>query len=116
MANKKDQKRHSSGNKNGRKGSSSSSAHAETSDPGGDVAVLTSERSDAAASHNGQAAPSEPKPKMSRKEFEKEVKKLQVELVKLQEWVKATGAKIVVVFEGRDTAGKGLRSLPVSEI
>jgi len=101
MANKKDQKRHSSGNKNGRKGSSS--AHAETSHVGGDVAVLT----EPAASHNGQAAPSEPKPKMSRKEFEKEVKKLQVELVKLQEWVKATGAKIVVVFEGRDTAGKG---------
>src|SRR5947209_2205963 len=46
-------------------------------------------------------------PKMSRKEFEREVRKLQVELVKLQEWVKATGAKIIVVFEGRDTAGKG---------
>jgi polyphosphate kinase 2 len=45
--------------------------------------------------------------KMSRKEYEKELKKLQVELVKLQEWVKYTGAKIVVVFEGRDTAGKG---------
>jgi len=45
--------------------------------------------------------------KMSRKDFEKEVLKLQVELVKLQEWVKATGAKVMVVFEGRDTAGKG---------
>ena len=44
---------------------------------------------------------------MSRKEFESEVEKLQVELVKLQEWVKATGAKIIIVFEGRDTAGKG---------
>jgi polyphosphate kinase 2 len=44
---------------------------------------------------------------MSRKEFEKEVLKLQVELVKLQEWVKATGAKVIIVFEGRDTAGKG---------
>ena len=50
---------------------------------------------------------SEPKPKMSAKEFEKEMEKLQVELVKMQEWVKATGAKICVVFEGRDTAGKG---------
>ena len=49
----------------------------------------------------------EPKPNMSRKEFDKEMEKLQVELVKLQEWVKATGAKICVVFEGRDTAGKG---------
>jgi polyphosphate kinase 2 (PPK2 family) len=44
---------------------------------------------------------------MSKKEFEKEMEKLQVELVKLQEWVKATGAKICVLFEGRDTAGKG---------
>jgi polyphosphate kinase 2 len=44
---------------------------------------------------------------MSRKEFETELEKLQVELVKLQEWVKASGAKICVLFEGRDTAGKG---------
>jgi polyphosphate kinase len=49
----------------------------------------------------------EPKPNMSRKEFDKEMEKLQVELVKMQEWVKATGAKICVIFEGRDTAGKG---------
>ena len=45
--------------------------------------------------------------KMSRKEYEKELAKLQVELVKMQEWVKATGAKICVLFEGRDAAGKG---------
>ena len=51
--------------------------------------------------------PEEPKPNMSRKEFEKEMEKLQVELVKLQEWVKVSGAKICVLFEGRDTAGKG---------
>ncbi|WP_249729732.1 MULTISPECIES: polyphosphate kinase 2 [unclassified Chelatococcus] len=44
---------------------------------------------------------------MKRKEFETELLKLQVELVRLQTWVKVTGAKIVVVFEGRDTAGKG---------
>ena len=44
---------------------------------------------------------------MSAKEFEKEMEKLQVELVKMQEWVKATGAKVCVLFEGRDTAGKG---------
>ena len=50
---------------------------------------------------------SEPKPKMSAKEFEKEMEKLQIELVKMQEWVKATGAKVCVLFEGRDTAGKG---------
>lgn len=46
-------------------------------------------------------------PPMSRKDFEKEMEVLQVELVKLQEWVKAKGAKICVLFEGRDTAGKG---------
>jgi polyphosphate kinase 2 len=45
--------------------------------------------------------------KMSRKEFERELEKYQVELVKMQEWVKASGAKICVVFEGRDAAGKG---------
>ncbi len=44
---------------------------------------------------------------MSRKDFDKEMKKLQYELVKMQEWVKYTGAKICVIFEGRDTAGKG---------
>jgi len=47
------------------------------------------------------------RPKLRRKEFEKEMEKLQIELVKLQEWVKASGAKICVLFEGRDTAGKG---------
>ena len=44
---------------------------------------------------------------MTAKEFERELEPLQVELVKLQEWVKATGAKICIVFEGRDAAGKG---------
>jgi polyphosphate kinase len=45
--------------------------------------------------------------KMSRKEFEKELSKLQVELTRMQTWVKDKGARIIVVFEGRDTAGKG---------
>ena len=45
--------------------------------------------------------------KMSRKEFEKELAKLQVELTRLQTWVRDTGARVIVVFEGRDTAGKG---------
>jgi polyphosphate kinase len=45
--------------------------------------------------------------KMTRKEFEKELAKLQVELVRLQTWVQAKGARVIVVFEGRDTAGKG---------
>ena len=50
---------------------------------------------------------SEAKPKMSRKKFDKELEPLQIELVKLQEWTKATGAKVCVIFEGRDAAGKG---------
>ena len=45
--------------------------------------------------------------KVSRKKFEKELAKLQVELTRLQTWVQAKGARIIVVFEGRDTAGKG---------
>ena len=44
---------------------------------------------------------------MSRKEYEKELKRLQVELCKLQEWVKYKGLRLIVVFEGRDGAGKG---------
>ena len=60
-----------------------------------------------AANGSAPAAAAEPKAKLSRKEFESELEKLQVELVKLQEWVKASGAKVCVLFEGRDAAGKG---------
>src|SRR5215213_6430855 len=45
--------------------------------------------------------------KLKRKEYERELGKLQTELAKLQEWVKHAGLKVVIVFEGRDTAGKG---------
>jgi polyphosphate kinase 2 len=45
--------------------------------------------------------------KLDRKSYEKELAKLHIELVKLQEWVKYKGLKICVVFEGRDGAGKG---------
>ena len=44
---------------------------------------------------------------MTRKEYAAELKRLQAELVALQEWVKHAGAKVCVVFDGRDTAGKG---------
>ncbi len=52
---------------------------------------------------------SEPNPtsKMRGKEYEKEMKLLQGELVAMQEWVKSSGAKICIVFEGLDSAGKG---------
>ena len=39
--------------------------------------------------------------------YERELLRLQVELVKLQEWIKQAGARVVVLFEGRDAAGKG---------
>jgi polyphosphate kinase 2 len=45
--------------------------------------------------------------RLPRKPYEKELLRLQGELVKLQEWVRAEGARLVVVFEGRDAAGKG---------
>jgi polyphosphate kinase len=45
--------------------------------------------------------------KLSNKKYEQELFKLQVELCKLQEWVKQTGRKIIIIFEGRDAAGKG---------
>jgi polyphosphate kinase len=45
--------------------------------------------------------------KLKRKEYEKELARLQGELVRLQEWVVSEGLKVCVVFEGRDTAGKG---------
>jgi polyphosphate kinase len=51
------------------------------------------------------AAPS--KAKMKRKDYENELRKLQVELCHLQDWLKAAGARVIVVFEGRDAAGKG---------
>ena len=47
------------------------------------------------------------KSKLTKKVYEKELFKLQLELVKLQEWIKHTGLKVVIIFEGRDAAGKG---------
>ena len=45
--------------------------------------------------------------KLKTKYYEKELRRLQMELVKMQEWVKANGVRVVVIFEGRDAAGKG---------
>jgi polyphosphate kinase 2 len=47
------------------------------------------------------------KPKIKNKIYENELADLQIELVKLQEWVKEKGLKVVCIFEGRDAAGKG---------
>jgi polyphosphate kinase len=60
---------------------------------------------------NGERAIDKVKPatgeKLSAKDYTKELLKLQAELVKLQFWIKESGARIVVIFEGRDAAGKG---------
>jgi len=58
--------------------------------------------------HNGDAGP-EPSPsgKMKRKEYERHMRVLQGELVAMQQWVKTAGARVLVVFEGVDSAGKG---------
>jgi polyphosphate kinase 2 len=63
---------------------------------------------------NGKSVPpadakrgQKPKLKPKRKFYESELEKLQVELVKLQEWVRHKGLRVVVIFEGRDAAGKG---------
>jgi polyphosphate kinase 2 len=57
------------------------------------------------AKHGGAKA--EGQEKLSRKDYDEQLEKLHVELVKLQEWVKHSGARVCIVFEGRDGAGKG---------
>ncbi len=53
-----------------------------------------------------ETAAGEP-PKMGNKDYQRELRRLHAELVAMQEWIKKSGAKICVLFEGRDTAGKG---------
>ena len=55
----------------------------------------------------GPAAPKAPGKKVRKKAYEAELARLQIELVKLQEWIRQEGLKVVVLFEGRDAAGKG---------
>src|SRR3954470_22089157 len=45
--------------------------------------------------------------KLKRKAYEKKLHKLQIQLCRLQDWVKETGARVIIIFEGRDAAGKG---------
>ena len=65
------------------------------------------EQSRVSSSAAGAEAGAGPPPKMKRKEYERQMRVLHGELVAMQEWVKDSGAKVCVVFEGRDTAGKG---------
>jgi polyphosphate kinase len=61
----------------------------------------------AKAKKKGKEKKADAREKLSRKDYEKEMQKLQVELCYLQDWVRETGARIIIVCEGRDTAGKG---------
>ena len=71
----------------------------------------TANRKKAANDKNGRKPhkTEAPKPheKMKRRAYEAELEKLQIELCHVQDWVRSTGARVVVVMEGRDTAGKG---------
>ena len=62
---------------------------------------------DSAADASAETSKDEAKPKLKRKDYEKALGKLQTELAVLQDWVKRTGERIIVIFEGRDAAGKG---------
>ena len=66
-----------------------------------------SQRTQLDKTQNFQARQPAAKPKLKRKEYEEQIAKLHIELVKLQFWAKRTGARIIVLFEGRDAAGKG---------
>jgi polyphosphate kinase 2 len=59
------------------------------------------------ATNGAGDAPVAERPKLKKKYYEAELARLQVELVKLQEWVRHSGLRVVVIFEGRDAAGKG---------
>ena len=59
------------------------------------------------ADKNSQSEHEVDKKKLEKKIYEKDLSKLQIELVKLQEWIKEKRLKVVVIFEGRDAAGKG---------
>jgi len=67
----------------------------------------SSEKRKTAASSKKKLLPSQNQKKLNNKTYEAELAKLQIELIKLQEWIKHEGLKVVVLFEGRDAAGKG---------
>ena len=57
--------------------------------------------------HNKEEKRTSRKAVLSRKDYDKELRRLQVDLVQLEEWIRHRGLRVVVLFEGRDTAGKG---------
>ena len=72
-------------------------------------------RKDAKNGKHGTSDTGEEITRMPKKIYEKELFRLQAELVKLQEWVRTEGARLVVIFEGRDAAGKGSTIKRVTE-
>jgi polyphosphate kinase 2 len=82
-------------------------ARADRGDRGGKAAKVAAKAS--SGSKNGRP------PRLPRELYEKELFRLQAELVKLQEWVRTEGGRVVVVFEGRDAAGKGSTIKRVTE-
>jgi polyphosphate kinase 2 len=77
--------------------------------PAADVRTNDERKTSPKTDDNGQIreANAQPLEQLSNKQYLRELKKLHVELVKLQEWVKHKGLKICILFEGRDGAGKG---------
>jgi polyphosphate kinase 2 len=67
------------------------------------MSAKSSKKADRKPANKAEAPPVE----LTRKEYEKQMRKLQTELCRVQDWVKATGQRIVIIFEGRDAAGKG---------
>jgi polyphosphate kinase 2 len=72
-----------------------------------ETVMAKKDKKDKRKSDEKAAGSSSAKGKMKRKDYEKELEKLQVELVRLQAWVRHAQARIIVIFEGRDAAGKG---------
>jgi polyphosphate kinase len=73
-------------------------------------------KSDGSVIDEGHAKAAHANGKMKRKVYEKELHKLQVQLCQLQDWVKETGARIIILFEGRDAAGKGGTIKAITEL
>jgi polyphosphate kinase 2 len=81
-------------------------AKAPATDP--DAARKDQKKKKKAAKREAKAAAvKSPHPPLSKRDYEREMKRLQVEFVKLQYWVKHMGLRVVLIFEGRDAAGKG---------
>ncbi|WP_459611123.1 polyphosphate kinase 2 [Corynebacterium urogenitale] len=75
--------------------------------PAGHVATGASSKTSSEVAKNGPAEQYSKPPKLDKKAYEAELVRLQAELVEMQQWVVETGARVVIIMEGRDAAGKG---------